>query len=229
MTAAAAKTKQLSFTQLEDLWVQAGGDQKLAATMAAVALAESRGNPLALNNTPSTGDFSVGLWQINYYGSLGPARTKRYGPVSGQYDPLTNATTAVALAAGGAGLANWSTWKDGAFIAYVPKGTQVLIPATGGGSYWTGGAGGTQPGPTGGGQPSTGVGKAVNNAVGSSVDWATGWLGDAERWLAQEGKLVLAYVVLVAVAGALFVTGLKGLGVRTPKLPAGMPPIPIPE
>lgn len=59
------------------------------------------------------------------------------------------------------------------------------------------------------GGPSTGTGRVVPSL--------TGWLGDLETWLTNTGKLVLAYVVLVGVAGALFVTGLKGLGVPIPK------------
>lgn len=51
----------------------------------------------------------------------------------------------------------------------------------------------------------------------------SGTFGALEKWLTDSGKLVLAYVLLVGVAGALFVTGLKGLGVAVPKIPKAVP------
>jgi len=52
----------------------------------------------------------------------------------------------------------------------------------------------------------------------------TGWLSDIESWLTDKGKLVLAYVLLVGVAGGLLLTGMKGLGMPTPKAA----PVPVP-
>lgn len=43
------------------------------------------------------------------------------------------------------------------------------------------------------------------------------WIDSLMSWLEAKGKLMLAYVVIVGVAGALFVVGLKGLGVPVPK------------
>lgn len=79
-----------------------------------------------------------------------------------------------------------------------------------------------------------GLGGAVADAaaggVGNVVDKAgnlinpTKWVGELTTWLGAKGKLILAYVLLVGVAGALFVTGLKGLGVPIPKVA----PVPVP-
>jgi hypothetical protein len=53
--------------------------------------------------------------------------------------------------------------------------------------------------------------------------------GGLESWATNTGKLVLAYVLLVGVAGALLIVGLKGLGVPVPKVPKAMPvPVPVP-
>ena len=115
----------LSFAQLEALWIRAGGSPRLAPTMAAIALAESSGRygPQSINNNPSTGDYSVGPWQINYFGSLLPGRTKQFGsPQTVANNPLANARAAVALAGpNGEGLdRNWTTYHNGAYRNYLP-------------------------------------------------------------------------------------------------------------
>ena len=124
-----------SYAKLRALWIEAGGDPNLASTMAAVALAESGGKVGAVNDNPKTKDYSVGLWQINYYGNLRQARTQRYGsPETLRADPLANARAAVSLAGqGGSGLGNWTTWKSGAAAARTPKGQPILLPVAGGG------------------------------------------------------------------------------------------------
>jgi hypothetical protein len=121
----ASRTQQpvYSVAQLEQLWTGAGGDPSAAPLMAAIALSESGGNPWALNNDPATGDYSVGLWQINYYGGLLDSRTARYGsPSQLRSDPQAQAKAAVDLYAGGRGLSNWQT--DAAYSAYQARGQQ---------------------------------------------------------------------------------------------------------
>jgi len=99
---------QYSFSQLEQLWEQAGGNPLWAPVAAGIALAESGGNSTSLNNNPSTGDYSVGLWQINYYGELATSRTQQFGsPTSLQSNPLAQAKAAVALSGNGA---TWQPW-----------------------------------------------------------------------------------------------------------------------
>lgn len=118
-------TTPLSPAQLQALWVEAGGPRAAAPLMAAIAIAESGGRPWALNNTPATGDYSTGLWQINYYGNLLGPRTARYGPPASLYGytrvaALRNARAAVNLYAGGRGLSNWE--GDAAYKAYTDAG-----------------------------------------------------------------------------------------------------------
>ena len=61
----------LTFAQLEALWNRTvpGSDnpyRKLAPVMAAIALAESSGNPRAINPNDNNGrQSSFGLWQIS--------------------------------------------------------------------------------------------------------------------------------------------------------------------
>src|SRR5579863_8787730 len=69
--------------------------------MTALAGREAKWDPTALNNNPNTGDYSVGLWQINYFGSLLPGRTAEYGsPQSLLSNPQDQANAVYKLAGG---------------------------------------------------------------------------------------------------------------------------------
>jgi murein DD-endopeptidase MepM/ murein hydrolase activator NlpD len=80
-----------------------------------VAKSESGGRPGALNPNASSGDYSMGLFQINMIGSLGTARNAQYlkqykdigykGPES-LYDPAINAKIAYDISKGG------TKWSD---------------------------------------------------------------------------------------------------------------------
>lgn len=85
----------------------------------AIAMAESSGNPQAHNPRPP--DDSYGLWQINMYGSLGPARRAQFGLSSNSdlFDPATNAAAAFAISGGGASFTPWSTYTNGAYRRYL--------------------------------------------------------------------------------------------------------------
>lgn len=78
--------------------------------MTALAGREAKWNPTALNNTPSTGDYSVGLWQINYYGSLLPGRTQEYGSPQSLLSNPQDQANAVYKLAGGNNLSNLQPW-----------------------------------------------------------------------------------------------------------------------
>ena len=106
----------MTFDQIQQLWIKNGGDPGWAPLMAGIAIAESGGDTAALNNNPNTGDYSVGLWQINYYGSLLPGRTAEYGsPAQLQADPNAQAKAAISLFGNNAaGIGNWTndpTWN----------------------------------------------------------------------------------------------------------------------
>lgn len=88
------------------------------ATMSAIAMAESGGNPRAHNAVPP--DNSYGLWQINMFGNMGPGRRAQYGISSNEqlYDPAVNARAAAKILAG-QGLGAWSTYTSGAYKKYM--------------------------------------------------------------------------------------------------------------
>jgi hypothetical protein len=112
----------LSQSQIETLWTSNGGDPAAAQTFAGIANAESGGNTEALNNDPSTGDYSIGLWQINYRGtgsgqySSNPAdwplynsRVKEFGsPSDLQSNPNRQAGAAISLSNNGQNLSPWA-------------------------------------------------------------------------------------------------------------------------
>lgn len=115
----------LSFGQIEDLWTKNGGNPMAAPVMAAIALAESGGRTDALNTKPP--DYSVGLWQVNYYGSLGPSRTSQYGaPAQLASDPDAQAKAAISISGNGSNLRPWSTYTSGAYRSFL---SQNAIPA----------------------------------------------------------------------------------------------------
>lgn len=91
-----------SFTQLEDLWKQAGGNAAYAAMAAAIALAESGGDPQSTNHN-TNGTVDRGLWQIN---SIHGAQST--------YDVMSNARAAVAISNNGSNWKPWCTaWSNG--------------------------------------------------------------------------------------------------------------------
>jgi hypothetical protein len=109
----------LTFAQLLALAEGAGFQGNDVQTAAAVALAESGGNPMAYNPEvaalapPQKGSY--GLWQI--YLNVHPE-------FAGQnlFDPATNAAAAFSVySAAGNSFSPWSTYGSGAFTKYLPS------------------------------------------------------------------------------------------------------------
>ena len=98
-----------SYAQLEQLWINAGGSKTLAPVMAAIAEAESSGNPDAYNPSGATG-----LWQI--LGAVNPADQPNLT------DPAVNAHEAV-LKYRSQGLGAWVTYTDGSYKQYLSGST----------------------------------------------------------------------------------------------------------
>lgn len=95
-----------SYTQLETLWVLAGGSTSLAPTMARIALAESGGAVDAHNPSGASG-----LWQIEV-----PINDQYIpGGAANVYNALDNARAAVAVYKA-QGLDAWTTYTSGAYL-----------------------------------------------------------------------------------------------------------------
>lgn len=138
----------LTAVQLYQLALSAGFPPPVAAQMVAIALKESGGNPLAHNTLPP--DDSYGLFQINMYGNLGPARMVQFGlsSPSDLFDPTTNAAAAYQLWGGSDNNLNvaWAIYGADAsrYQQYLPAALQAQADynaATGAGGIMTGGGG----------------------------------------------------------------------------------------
>jgi hypothetical protein len=121
-----------SYAQLEALWDQAGGPSAQAPIAAAIAEAESGGNPLAAypGTTVAPGQGSTtdatGLWQI-----LGlPAGNFTAAELT---NPQDNAEMAVAkYTQAGNSFTPWQTYDTGAYQQYVQGGIAPNSSGTGG-------------------------------------------------------------------------------------------------
>jgi len=112
----------LTPAQLLQLAQGAGFKGQDANTMAAIALAESSGNPGAHNRNAGTGDNSYGLAQINMLGSMGPARLKQFGLQRNEQllDPQTNFKAAKQVR-DSSGFGAWSTYGSSKYKQFLPQ------------------------------------------------------------------------------------------------------------
>ncbi len=90
-----------------NLWTTAGGSANVANLAAAVALAESGGNPAASNKN-SNGTIDRGLWQINSV----------HGKLS-TFDKQANARAAVKISSGGKNWRPWVAYTTGAYKKFL--------------------------------------------------------------------------------------------------------------
>lgn len=95
----------LSQSDIANLWTQLGGDPATAVVASAVAMAESEGNPNAINpNDPNGGSF--GLFQIN--------------AVNGIFTKLEdNVKKAISLSNNGTNWNQWGSFTDGRYRKYL--------------------------------------------------------------------------------------------------------------
>ena len=86
-----------------------GFTKEQADVVVRIAFCESRHQPRAHTDNPSTGDNSYGLMMINMIGDLGPARRKQYGLTTNEQllDPVKNLRVAWRMSHGGR---DWSPW-----------------------------------------------------------------------------------------------------------------------
>lgn len=105
-----------------------GGD---LVTAVEVVLAESGGNSQAHNTRPP--DDSYGLFQINMYGTLGPARRAAWHLSSDAalLDPGINASAAWSLyLAAGRRFTDWSTYLHGTTAMFASRATAAVSAIT---------------------------------------------------------------------------------------------------
>jgi hypothetical protein len=113
---APTNAKHYTQSQLQQLWVQAGGNPKFSLIASAIAEAESGGDAGATNND-SNGSTDKGLWQINtVHGS------------QSTYDPLANAKAAVAISSNGTNWGPWATYGNGSYQKFMGPQNKGAAP-----------------------------------------------------------------------------------------------------
>jgi Lysozyme like domain len=116
----ASDTGTLSYAQLKGVWLNASQGTSYhtnawASLMAAIAEAESSGDPLATNPTDNNGtQTSWGLWQIS--------NGTHSAPSPNWADPSVNAQLAIGKL-NSQGLGAWGTYDSGAYHAYLSDKT----------------------------------------------------------------------------------------------------------
>jgi hypothetical protein len=114
----------LSYAQLKGVWLKAAAGTKYdtnawASLMAAIAEAESGGNPSALNPDDNNGtQTSWGLWQIS---------NGTHSSVSPEWNnPVVNAELAIQKL-NSQGLTAWGTYTSGAYRAFLSDATSATL------------------------------------------------------------------------------------------------------
>jgi Lysozyme like domain len=121
---------RLSPADVQALWVANGGDPAAALTAAAIVFSSENpaGNAGLVNDTPATGDYSVGLFQINYYGNLLQSRTAQFGdPATFAADPNLQVKAAIAMSSNGT---NWQPWGPDFGYSDYSKPVPAPIPGS---------------------------------------------------------------------------------------------------
>jgi hypothetical protein len=114
----------------------AGLSKPDAEVLAAIGGPESGYDYRVINDTPATGDYSVGIWQINYYGSLYSGRTAEFGTPRQLIEsgPMGQARAAASVFRSQGFMAWATTYTSGAWRKYIGSGP---IPHVGGGGGGT--------------------------------------------------------------------------------------------
>ena len=97
-----------------------GFDRSLSNILAAVGGSESAYDLAVVNNTPATGDYSVGVWQINYYGNLYAGRVAEYGTPRHVAQSTVSDQAKIARSIYDAqGLGAWGSYTNGNYRAFL--------------------------------------------------------------------------------------------------------------
>lgn len=170
------------------------------AQATAIAFAESGGNERAHNAVPP--DDSYGLWQINMYGNLGPARRTQFGLTSNDqlYDIPTNARAMYAISSQGTNWKPWTTFQGARYWLVYPaaQAAATAVLAAKGGQIIAQEAT----------EPITDVASAaIEGAAG--VRKAAAWLSDRNNWFRVAKVAVGAFLVI---NGVTVLAGVAGYG-----------------
>lgn len=171
------------------------------AQATAIAFAESGGNERAHNAVPP--DDSYGLWQINMYGDLGPARRTQFGLSSNDqlYDIATNAKAMYAISSQGTNWKPWTTFQGARYWLVYPaaQAAAAAVLAAKGGQIIAEEAT----------EPITDVADAAFEAA-AGVRKTAAWLSDRNNWFRVLKVAVGAFLVINGVTVLAGVAGYEG-------------------
>lgn len=112
--------RYVKWTDARGIIESEGISANLAAVFAAIGEAESSLDLTVINDTPSTGDYSVGIWQINYYNGLYAGRASAYGTpkqlIEGGIQRQAKAAIGIWHSQG---FSAWSTYNSGAYKQFL--------------------------------------------------------------------------------------------------------------
>lgn len=95
----------------------------------AIAQAESGLDKAVINDTPATGDYSVGLWQINFFGYLYASRVAQFGtPAQLVGGGIQRQAPAAVQIWREQGYGAWTTYTSGAYRQYLSGGITPAGP-----------------------------------------------------------------------------------------------------
>lgn len=127
----------MNVAELQGVLRAAGWPATHLAIMSAIGIAESSGNPRAVNpGNPPGKEFSVGLWQINM-----KAHGTKYGTEEQLKDPVTNAKAALDIFRR-QGFRAWGAYTDGRYKTHLAAAQRA---AGGAPVDYNGGGGAPQP------------------------------------------------------------------------------------
>lgn len=202
----------ISQSDLYSLALQAGLPADRARVAAAIAMAESGGDPNQHNNNAATGDNSYGLWQINMLGAMGPDRIRQFGITSNNdlFNPATNAHAMAILSKNGADFNDWSAFKSGSYLHFMnntvtdnskkPGWLSTIVNGALGGLIPGYGAVSGVAGATVGGVYDSTQGSI--QAIGEATSKTAHWVSNADNWL-RVAYVVGGGVLLIIALGRL--------------------------
>lgn len=214
---------RVGYNVLYNSVIAAGGNAIEADMLAAIGMAESGSDIRVINDTPATGDYSVGAFQINYLGSLWAPRTAEFGtPQQLIAAGAPGQARAALVILGQQGFSAWTTYTSGAYTQFL-HGAGGAPPQTG-------------PGGTGAGQPTL-----TEGSTGPAVSALQGdlqLLGHPSLVVdGQFGPATLAAVEAFQAGNKLTVDGVVGpitwaaitTDLQAQNAPANTPPPPPPS
>jgi hypothetical protein len=175
----------MSQSEIYTLAKSVGLNDSRAKVAAAVAMAESSGNPNAHNAVPP--DDSYGLWQINMLGRMGPERRRQFklSANSDLYNPAANARAMKSISSNGGNFSPWSTYTNGAYRKFLDNAVTDDLGYLDSIAQWTKNLLGqgkdavsSVPGAAEAAAVATGV-----NTLGSVVGKSAVWVSNSENWL----------------------------------------------